>query len=102
MVDGWITARADERKAQKLLEGNERAVTDLDFQIQALRAALAVHEQEIEAERGVCEREMIKLGKQADQLETELLSLATRFCEPLRARPELSPFFEQLEADVAA
>jgi tRNA A-37 threonylcarbamoyl transferase component Bud32 len=102
IVDGWVKAREDERKSVALREGNERAVTDLEYQIQALRAALATHEREIEVERGVCEKQMIKLGKQADQLEAELLGLATRFCEPLRARPELSPFFEQLEADVAA
>jgi eukaryotic-like serine/threonine-protein kinase len=102
VVDTWVKARDEERKAVALREQNERAVTDLEFQIQALRTALANHEKENEAERGVCEKQMIKLGKQADQLEAELLGLATRFCEPLRARPELSAFFEQLEADVAA
>jgi serine/threonine-protein kinase len=101
-VDAWIKAKEDERKAVALRESNERAVTDLEYQIQALRTALATHEKEIEAERSVCEKQMIKLGKQADQLEAELLGLAIRFCEPLRNRPELSPFFEQLEADVAA
>jgi serine/threonine protein kinase len=102
VVEAWVKAREEERKALSLLEQNERAVTDLEFQIQALRAALAAHERENEGERNVCEKQMIKLGKQADQLEAELLTLATRFCEPLRARPELSPLFEQLEADVAA
>jgi eukaryotic-like serine/threonine-protein kinase len=101
-VDVWSAERDAERKASSLLEANERAVSDLDFQIQALRAALATHEREIEAERDVREKQMLKLGTQADELEAELLALATRFCEPLRARPELSPLFEQLEADVAA
>jgi serine/threonine protein kinase len=101
-VDLWVKAREEEKKAEVLRESNERAVSDLDFQIQALRAALATHELEIEEERGVCEKQMIMLGKKADQLEAELLGLAIRFCEPLRGRPELSPLFEQLEADVAA
>jgi tRNA A-37 threonylcarbamoyl transferase component Bud32 len=101
-VDTWSGAREAERKATSLLESNERAVTDLDYQIQALRAALATHEREIEGERHGREKQMLTLGKQADELEAQLLTLATRFCEPLRARPELTPLFEQLEADVAA
>jgi serine/threonine protein kinase len=101
-VDAWLKAKEAERKAETLREANERAVSDLEYQIQALRTALVTHEREIDAERNVCEKQMIKLGKQADQLEAELLSLAIRFCEPLRSRPELSPLFEQLEADVAA
>jgi serine/threonine-protein kinase len=101
-VDVWGAAREAERKVGSLLESNERAVSDLDFQIQALRAALAAHEREIETERDEYQKQIALLGKQADELEAEILALATRFCEPLRTRPELSPLFEQLEREVAA
>ena len=40
-------------------------------------------------------------GKLANQLETELVALTTRFCEPLRRRPELSPLFKELEGVAA-
>jgi serine/threonine-protein kinase len=102
VIDLWSLARGAERKALGLLESNERAVSDLDYQIQALRAALAAHEREMETERDMREERMVKLGKEIEDLNGELLALATRFCEPLRTRPELSPLFERLEGDAAA
>jgi serine/threonine-protein kinase len=101
-VNAWLGARAEEREAEALRGASERVGSDLEFQIQALRAALATHEREIDVERASCEQRMNELARNADPLEAELLELATRFCEPLRARPELSPLFQQLEADAAA
>jgi serine/threonine-protein kinase len=101
-VDAWLGARAEERKAETLRSASERAVSDLEFQIRALRSALATHEREIEEERASCEGRLSESAVEADPLEAELVRLATSFCEPLRARPELSPLFQQLEADAAA
>ncbi len=100
-VDVWLKAKEEEKKATTLRETNERTVSDLEFQIQALRAALGTHEKEVETERIVCEKQIIELGKQIDQLEAKILALATKFCEPLRSRSELSPLFQELEADAA-
>jgi eukaryotic-like serine/threonine-protein kinase len=101
VVDSWLAARADELKA--IAEGDTatRAVNDLEFQIDELRAALAHHEQSIEDEQQKCELAIGEAGKLADQLETELVALTTRFCEPLRRRPELSPLFKELEGVAA-
>lgn len=101
-ADVWLGARGDERKAEALRSANERAASDLEFQTQALRTALATHEREFDTERAACEERMNDLAREGDPLEAQLLALATKFCEPLRARPELSHLFEQLEADVAA
>jgi hypothetical protein len=101
-ADAWLGARGDERKAEALRSANERAASDLEFQTQALRTALATHEREFDTDRAACEGRMKDLAREGDPLEAQLLALAAKFCEPLRARPELSHLFEQLEADVAA
>ncbi len=101
VVDAWVVARENERRAASEGETSARAVGDLEFQIGELRAALANHEQAIENEQQKCEQAIGEAGKLADQLETELVSLTTRFCEPLRRRPELSPLFKELEGIAA-
>jgi serine/threonine-protein kinase len=100
-VDEWNLARADERAALSKGEGFARAVSDLDFQLAELRAALANHEQAIESEQQKCEKEIGEAGQIADQLEQELVAMTAKFCEPLRRRPELSPLFKELEGVAA-
>jgi len=100
-VDDWLAAKKKLDKAQATANEKRAEVSDLEFQIQTLRTAVANHEETIEKEQADCHRRIRELGETADLLETELLELATRFCTPLRARPELGPLFSQLE-DVAA
>jgi serine/threonine protein kinase len=99
--DAWLATRNEERKTIAASEVLDRAVSDLDFQIRELRAALASHEQSIEDEQKKCEQAIGEAGKLADQLETELVALTTKFCEPLRRRPELVPLFKELESVAA-
>ncbi|HSO32923.1 MAG TPA: hypothetical protein VLT33_10405, partial [Labilithrix sp.] len=103
-VDEWNAYRGEERRSQEASETAERLANDLDFQIRELRAALAKHEQELDDEREKCREAIQKNGNEADALESQLLELTTRFCQPLRARPELAPLFKELEieAGVAA
>ena len=101
-VDEWNAYRGEERRAQELAEIAERSANDLDFQIRELRAALAKHEQELDAEREKCRERIESNGNAADVIETQLLELTTRFCQPLRARPELAPLFKELETEAAA
>src|SRR6185295_7766273 len=43
-VEAWTEARAIEREASERLDAAVQAVSDIEFQIRALRAALASHE----------------------------------------------------------
>ena len=63
--------------------------------------ALANHEQAIEDEQNKCEQAIGEAGKLADSLETELIALTTKFCEPLRKKVELAPLFKELEGVAA-
>lgn len=101
-VDEWNAYRGEERRAQEGAEVAERNANDLDFQIRELRAALAKHEQDLDDEREKCRARIEANGNKADALETQLLEVTTRFCQPLRARPELAPLFKELETEAAA
>jgi serine/threonine-protein kinase len=101
-VASWHAARALEKAAQSAAEGKERMVTDLDYQIAELRAALAHHEQGIDRDREAAQKRLVDLNARAERVEAQLLQLATRFCEPLRSQPELGTLFQQLESEAVA
>ena len=101
LVDAWLAAKRTLQQATQTAEAKRAEVSDLEFQIQTLRGALATKEESIEKEVTEGNRQLRELGERADGLETELLELATRFCSPLRARPELGALFTKLE-NVAA
>ncbi len=101
-VEKWLAVRKQHKKVEAIAEQKKSVVGDLEFQIEELRTALKNHEQNIEKEQSRCEEKIGKMGAEAEQLETKLLDLASRFCAPLRSRPELGPLFQELEADAAA
>jgi serine/threonine-protein kinase len=101
-VEDWLVARRKQKQAEAEVQARKSEVTDLEFQIEQLRSALATHEEAHEKEQSSCQTKLGDLGKRAEQLEARLLALASRFCDPLRRRPELAPLFQELEADAAA
>lgn len=101
IVEGWLAAKEQLKATLQTAEAKRAEVSDLEFQIQTLRSAMATKEESIEKELSDCNRQLRELGDRADMLETELLELATRFCSPLRTRPELGALFTKLESVAA-
>jgi serine/threonine-protein kinase len=64
---------------------------------QELRSRLEALDKDLEARRYESHGRIAEMGRRADQLEGELLHLASRFCAPLRAKPELGQLFRELE-----
>jgi serine/threonine-protein kinase len=100
-VKKWLGARKEEQKSTEKAEARDREVTDLEFQIHELRAALANLEHNVEDEKAKSEKRIAELDRETEALQVDLLAIATRFCAPLRRRPELGQLFQELEADAA-
>ncbi|MBI4704026.1 MAG: protein kinase [Deltaproteobacteria bacterium] len=97
LVDKWYAVRAAQLACDAEAAEKDRALAELDAQVAELREALRVHESNLGAELQEVERALGQCGREADAIEPELLDLATRFCAPLRARPELGAVFRELE-----
>ncbi|HEY1960552.1 MAG TPA: protein kinase [Polyangiaceae bacterium] len=98
VIEGWTTARKQERDAERIVESQQQSVRDLEFQLMKLRESLAMYELDTEAEREAVQGLVIQITQEIDQSEEELVSLAASLVEPLRQRPELSTLFRRLEA----
>ena len=101
-VKAWLDVRREEQKASTVADARDREVTDLEFQIHELHAALANLEHTVEDAKIKSETRIAELDQKTEAIQVELLALAARFCAPLRRRPELGPLFQELEADAAA
>lgn len=101
-VERWLLAHGASEKAHRWVEAKEREVSDLEFQIAALREQLGRVEGQFEGSRGTVEAALRASGREIEKLEQQLMQLATRFCAFLRPRRELEDLFHQLETEGAA
>jgi eukaryotic-like serine/threonine-protein kinase len=102
LVDVWLATKAEAQVAERDAAQRKTEVDDLEFQIKELRTALATHSEGQEREEENFQRGVSEAGKRADELDRELLEMASRLCAPLRLRPELTDLFHELEEDAAA
>jgi serine/threonine-protein kinase len=97
-IDEWLVCREADCALRKRADELESMVTDLEYQLNELRAGLTRLEQSAETERATLEARSTELGQKADTLEQELLQLASDFCQLMRSAKELQPLFRQLES----
>jgi tRNA A-37 threonylcarbamoyl transferase component Bud32 len=99
ILDEWLVARGKQREIDRAIQDMDGQFADIDYQIKELRSGLDSHNREVEERREESRSLITEMGRKAEALEGELLMLATRFCAPLRAKPELVPLFRELEAN---
>ncbi|AKT42147.1 serine/threonine protein kinase [Chondromyces crocatus] len=97
IIDDWFAARQREQEMQSEAINREREVAEVDAQIKALRNRLEELDREMNERRRTSHATIAEMGRRSDQIEVEMLHLASRFCAPLRVRPELAPLFVELE-----
>ncbi|AUX44148.1 uncharacterized protein SOCE26_056110 [Sorangium cellulosum] len=97
LVEGWYTSRKADYEAESEAIAREQEVAEVDAQIKKLRERLEELDRHLEARRHEAQERMADIGRRADQIESDLLHMASRFCAPLRAKPELGALFVELE-----
>lgn len=95
----WMQAKEAFRRLEAALAAKEARVSDIDFQIRELRAALGKAEQDADEERAREEVRVRELDATREALEAQLLAATQTFCMPLRKRQELTPLFRELESE---
>ncbi|MFO0614098.1 MAG: serine/threonine-protein kinase [Polyangiaceae bacterium] len=97
IIDDWLVVRRKETDTEKSISELDAQLQDLDYQIKELRSGLETHDKDLEERTKDSMLTIADMGRKADEIEADLLHIATRFCAPLRAKPELGPLFRQLE-----
>ena len=101
-VDEWIAYRSEERRATEAPRPRSATPTTSTSRSASSAPRSTKHEQELDDEREKCRGAIEASGKEADASSRSSSTLTTRFCEPLRTRPELAPLFKELEMEAAA
>jgi len=97
LVSRWYEVRHRELTADGEAVKKERVIADVDAQIKALRTSLSALDRSLEERRQKSQQKIAEMGRRTEMLEAELLHVASRFCAPLRSKPELGQLFLELE-----
>ncbi|MCB9593824.1 MAG: serine/threonine protein kinase [Sandaracinaceae bacterium] len=98
-LDRWFLAKSAAQKAQNWVESKQRDVTDLEFQVTALRAQLERLETSYEVDRASAEETLAQSGEEVGRLEARMTELGGVFVEPLRSRRDLGDLFARLQQE---
>ncbi len=96
-IDQWYAVRREDLAAAAEAKKLTSVVTDLEYQIGELRSGLSQMEKLTEQERETIELRSTEIGQNVDEMEQDILSLATQFCAPLRKLSAVADLFRQLE-----
>ncbi len=97
LVGRWYEVRKRELEADGGAAKKERAIAEVDSQVKALRGRLAALDKSLEDRRQKIQQKIAEMGNRTELLEAELLHISSRFCAPLRSKPELGQLFLELE-----
>lgn len=96
-VDAWRNAVSTAAESEELILAKRRAVTDLEFQIAELRAALSKDEERHDTEREQARQELVAIDRKAAEIENAMLLASKELQQVLKPRPELAALFHELE-----
>ncbi len=98
-LDRWYLAKGAAQKAHRWIESKQREISDVEFQVSALRAQLERLESSYEADRASSEEALRLNGQESARLEARMTELGAAFVGPLRQRRDLGDLFSRLEQE---
>ncbi|MFO0662599.1 MAG: protein kinase [Polyangiaceae bacterium] len=96
-VDEWRTSLSAAAELEELVQSKKRAVTDLEFQIDALRSALSKDEERHDADREKARQELVAVDRKAAEIETAMNTASRELLAALKGRSELDGLFAELD-----
>ncbi len=99
LFEQWFVMRQQELDADAKANDSERQLGEIDAQINELRTQLVQVDERVEHSRRAGLENLSRMGLEADHIEVQLLHVASRFCGPMRSKPELGQLFQELLRD---
>ncbi len=98
-LDRWTMAFTTASRAREFLEARSAEVSDLEFQVKALREQVGRIEAESTTARASLEADIATRTHDVEVLQTQLLGHGQAIVEALRPRDDLQDLFARLESD---